>query len=365
MRAPDALPDDVYTALLVAAYELLVRGTPPRAAVHSWVELVKARRPALSGLVNAVLRRVEAPTVVDEATRHALPAWLWRTLVEALGEAPAAMAAAGMLEPEPLWLSTYGDGPEDVRARLEREGFEVAPGPLPGSLAVRPPAALASTAAFRDGLVQPQNPSSSVAATLLAPATGERVLDLASGNGVKTAQLAAAGARVTSVELDPRRVAAAKANLYRLGLRAEHRTLDLFAPTELEPAAAVLLDAPCSGTGTLRGHPEIKLRLHAEDLRALAGNQDRMLDAAAALVAPGGRLVYAVCALTAMEGEERVAALLERHPGLRRSAWPEGPWSDLPAVPTPNGRYLLPVAGLDGFYLSRLERPGARTPSPP
>lgn len=356
LRAPHDLPDDVMGALLLGSYEILVRGTPRWAAVDSWVEVMKAKRPALTGLTNAVLRRIEAPASDDEATAYALPAWLWRRLVDALGRDAAGRAAAGMLEPEPLWLTGYGA----TLAQLEGEGIQAAEGPFADTFAVRTPGPLGATQAYRDGLVQPQNPSSTVAARLLAPAAGERVLDLASGSGIKTAQLAAMGAAVTAVEIDPRKVQAARRNLARLGLQAEHHTLDLLRrgdlTTDLDAAPAVLLDAPCSGTGTLRGHPEIKLRLREEHLPELASKQDSLLDAAASLVAPGGRLVYAVCALTALEGEERTAAFLQRHAGFRANPDPSPDRWPIPSVATPNGWYLLPVNGFDGFYLGLLQR---------
>lgn len=348
LDAPERLPEEVRDALRVAAFELLVRNTPRHAAVHEWVEVIKRPHPRLAGLANAVLRRLEEPAGLSEAERLALPDWLHERLRRALGEDTEA-AARGMLEPEPLWLAAYGDEAAD---RLLAEGCEVAAGPLQGTLAVRPTRPLHELSAFREGLVQPQNPASVLAARILEPARGERTLDLCSGSGVKAALLAASGARVTSVEIDARKLRRARRNLERLGLDAETTVHDLREPSGLEPAPAVLLDAPCSGTGTLRGHPEIKTRLRAADVEALAGLQARLLDTAASLTAPGGRLVYAVCALTREEGEEQLGSFLARRPDFE----PEAPSIPLPSRPAGGGRVVLPVDGLDGFFLARLRR---------
>jgi 16S rRNA (cytosine967-C5)-methyltransferase len=201
--------------------------------------------------------------------------------------------------------------------------------------------------------VQPQNPASAWVVAALDAGPGERVLDLASGRGVKAAQLAAAGARVEAAEADPAKVEQARANLARLGLEVEHRVADLrTVPLDLEPARHVLLDAPCTGTGTLRGHPELATRLAPADVTDRAVLQDRLLDTAAALVAPGGHLVYAVCSLTREEGPERVAALRDRTPAFR----PEPLQPPVPHLPAGDGVFLLPEGGLDGFFVARLRR---------
>ncbi len=348
LRHPDRLPERVRAALRLGAYELLVRRTPRRAVVHAWVEVVKSDEPRLAGLVNAVLRRLEVPDA-DVETRLGVPDWLLERFRAALGDEAAQRAAQAMVEPGPLWLRAYRD---EATASLLSEGCEVRPGPLEATLRVRAPAPLDRLDAYRRGLVQPQNPSSTVPAELLAVRPGERALDLAAGNGIKTAQLAAAGAAVTAVDVDPGKAAARVANLARLGVVAEHAVADLTRPVDLDPAPAVLLDAPCTGTGTLRGHPEIKLRLRPRDVREAAARQSAMLDTAATLTAAGGRLVYAVCSLTDLEGEAQIAAFLARHRDFK--ADPLAP--PLPHVATPGGCYLLPEDGLDGFFVAVLRR---------
>jgi len=349
LRNPGGLPSDVVEALRLGAYEKLIRGTPPHAAVDAWVGIVRRRHPRLAGLVNAVLRRVEVPENPSPATRASLPAWLWERLASALGE-DAEAASDAMRTPSPLWLVAFAP---DARASLEAEGCEVADGPVDGTLRVRPSRRLGDLAAFREGRVQPQNPASFLVAACLHAGRGERVLDLCSGRGVKAADLAARGAEVEAVELSAAKVDQARANLARLGLEVVHRVADLREPPPgVEPAPYVLLDAPCSGTGTLRGHPEIPLRLGPDDVDALAASQDRLLDTAAALVAPDGVLLYAVCALTPDEGPERIDAFLRRHRGFVAEP------VDLPVATRPAGAgtFLLPLDGLDGFFLARLRR---------
>ncbi|MEX2542642.1 MAG: RsmB/NOP family class I SAM-dependent RNA methyltransferase, partial [Trueperaceae bacterium] len=356
LPAPQRLPEDARNALRLATYELLIRGTPPHAAVDEWVEVVKASAPRLAGLANAVLRRVEVPANLPWDVLHSLPAWLAERLRALLGDA-AVEAAAGMLTAEPLWLSSFG---EDAARVLVEDGCEVSDGPVTGSLAVRIPRPLATLNAFRNGLVQPQNPASRLSATLLAPAAGERVLDLASGNGIKSAQLAYMGARVTAVEIDRRKVERAESNLARLGLGVEHLVADLRRKPDLPPALKVILDAPCSGTGTLRGNPEIKLRLREHDIAELTTLQAAMLDTAAALTSPGGTLVYSVCALTADEGPVQVERFLARHDEfeplsveLPLEPPAEGSSNRQVSLSAGPGRVVLPISGLDGFFIAR------------
>ncbi len=351
LKRPQDLPLEVRDALRAATYELLVRGTPRPVVTHEWVEVVKARYGRLAGLVNAVLRRVEPLADLPPAVRYSVPDWLYWDWQALFGEAGAERVACGMTEPEPLWLLSYHP---EAEARLKAEGCEVRPGPLEGTLAVRAPKPLPQLAAFQDGLVQAQNPSSALVVRFLDPPEGARVYDLASGHGVKAAQLAARGCRVLSVERDGRKLERAARNLERLGLEAEQLVYDLRDVPGLEPAPYVLLDAPCSGSGTLRGHPEIKLRLTKEAVADLAGLQAQLLETAAHLTAPGGRLLYAVCALTQAETVQQIEGFLATHPDFAALETPEL----LPGVALPQGRFILSENGLDGFFVALLERSG-------
>lgn len=359
LKAPHKLPPRVLGALRLGTYEIVYRSTPRYAAVNAWVAQVKRESHPLAGLVNAVLRRVEEPLLSEPHLRSALPAWLLGQFEAALGAGNAMQAALGMLEPEPLWLTLFS---EQALHELMQAGAEAEPllqgAPFPASYRVRSPLPLAQLSAYRLGLVQPQNPSSLQVALALGAQAGSLVHDLAAGRGVKTAVLAALGADVTAFELSETRSEAARANLARLRLSAEHVVADLTTPPPARPVPYVLLDAPCSGTGTLRGHPEIKLRLEPSDVAELAHLQKQLIASAATLVAPGGVLLYAVCALTPQEGPEVVAELLAKRPDFR----PEPLDLRLPGVSPASqgdlqvGTYLLPTGGLDGFYLALLRR---------
>jgi len=354
LEAPERLPERVRLALLAGAYERLLRGTPPHAAVHAWVEVVK-RGPradrALAGLVNAVLRRIGTDDLPTPLGAACLAPWLFERLTLALGGDLAERAALGMLRPEPLWLSA--PDVDAARSRLGHDGADVAAGPIGGSLRVRAPRPLRTLAAYREGLVQPQNPASLAVVHACGEVAGVRVLDLCGGHGVKAAALAARGAHVVSVERDEGKLRAAARNAARLGVEIDALAWDLTTPPPLEPAQVVLLDAPCSGTGTLRGHPEIGLRLTPAALASLVDLQARLLRTALTCVAPGGRLVYAVCALTPDEGPHQIERLLAESPAITADA----PALDLPHVDASGpGAWIVPEDGLDGFYVAALRR---------
>jgi len=256
-----------------------------------------------------------------------------------------------MLQPEPLWVTVYGD---DALELLRADSAEVRTGPLERSFALRPGRPVGELAAFRRGAIQPQNPSSAAVVHALGDVAGKRVLDVGSGHGVKAAQLAAGGAIVEAVEVDARRSEVGRRNLARLGFTVRHHVADATKPLEGIPEVdAALLDAPCTGTGTLRGHPEIKLRWTPADVKRAAERQRAMLDAVAARVRSGGTLVYAVCALGLEEGPDVVAAFLADHADWRAAA----PTVPLATAPAPVGVWLLPDdVGLDGFFVACLRR---------
>ncbi|WP_034383107.1 RsmB/NOP family class I SAM-dependent RNA methyltransferase [Deinococcus sp. YIM 77859] len=339
-------PPKARALLLAGAFEKLVLGTPPHAVVSEYVNVARMARLASPALVNAVLRRVARPAETEE-TRYALPGWLIDVFRRAYGERAEAVLA-DQLQPQPLWLSLSSAG---VRS-LEAEGSVVEPGPqgVDRVVLARP---LRESAAYRCGQAQPINPASMAVVDALGDVEGRRVLDLAGGAGVKAALLAARGARVTSVDVIARKHEAARANLKRLGLRADLLTHDLTQPLDLPPAPLVLLDAPCTGTGTLRAHPEIKLRLTPEAVEEMAALQARLLPNAAAAVAPGGVLVYSVCSVTRQEGERVLRDFLATHPEFTPEAVPG---LEVPHVPAGEGVLTVPEAGLDGFFIARLRR---------
>jgi len=354
-------------ALRLGAAQLLFLETPAHAAVDATVALMPPGSP-WRGLVNAVLRRLsrEGATLVptEDAPRRNTPEWLWRRWAAAYGEARArAIATAHLAEP-PLDLSVKAD-PQGWAARL---GAEVLPW---GSLRRPFAGPIEALPGYDQGAWWVQDAAAALPARLLGPLAGRTVIDLCAAPGGKTAELAAAGARVVAVERDPKRLARLAANLARLHLKAE--TVGADAAEWRPPAAAeaVLLDAPCTATGTIRRRPDVAHLKSAADIARLSRVQDRLLAAAAAMLAPGGTLVYCVCSLEPEEGPERIAALLAGAPDLVRVpvtaaeigglAEAVSPAGDLRTLPC----HLAARGGLDGFYAARLRRLGlaVRRPS--
>lgn len=348
LKRPDKLPTFVYDALCLASYDILVRQTPRFAAVNEWVGVIKQQQPRLAGLANAVLRRVELPEDLPEAVRYGVPDWLFASWQQHFG-ADAVRIATGMNAPEPLWVSVYSDHAIDS---LQTEGCEVTLGTVAGSVALRPSKPLAELEAFTRGWIQPQNPSSRLPVQVLEITAGMKVFDLASGQGIKAAQLAALGAQVSSVDIHSGKLQRAEANLQRLGLTANTITHDLRQPLDAEPVARVLLDAPCSGTGTLRGNPELRQRVTPASVAELAALQRQLLTTAANVCAPGGMLVYAVCALTDAEGEANARWFVDAYEDFTVAPFA----LPIDSIPRPCGHYLIPEQGHDGFYIARFQR---------
>ncbi len=347
VRAP---PPRVRIALLMGAAQLLFLDTPPHAAVGTVVSLVRARGLApFAGLVNAVLRRVAAtgPAALDglDAARLDVPAWLWSSW----GAAARAIAEGlGTEAPLDLTLTPGAAVPE---------GGLVLP---TGSVRLPAGTRVAALPGYGEGAFWVQDAAAALPARLLAPRPGERVADLCAAPGGKTAQLVSAGAIVHAVERDAGRMRRLRQNLDRLRLRPELVEADALAWTPPSALDAILLDAPCSATGTARRHPDVlRLKRHS-DLAGLAEGQDRLLAAAARMLRPGGRLVYAVCSLQPEEGAERALGAV-RH-GLRPVPFTAGELAALPEALTPEGWLrthpgLWPeVGGLDGHFAARFER---------
>ena len=353
-------PDAVRHALRIGAAQLLLLGTRAHAAVGATVAAVRAlpKGAAFTGLANAVLRRIAAagPAALKglDGPRLDTPDWLWRSWHDAYGAETARAIATAHQREAPLDLTLKAG--EDAAVWAERLGAEVLP---TGSLRLAPAAPVPELAGFAEGAWWVQDAAAALPARLLAVRPGERVIDLCAAPGGKTAQLAAAGARVTAVERSPERAARLRENLARLGLRAEVIEADAATWRPPGPADAVLLDAPCTGTGTIRRHPDILRTKRAGDVTALAAIQDAMLANAAAMLRPGGRLIYAVCSLEPAEGEGVVAradASLRRDPiapaelaGLPEAITREGFLRTTPALWAERG-------GMDGFFAARLVR---------
>ena len=360
-------PDDApraETVLLIGAAQILFLDVPDHAAVDLGVRLAQADRRAAryAGLVNAVLRRLtrDGRGLLAELDAVPLdtPAWLFARWQRNFGnETARAIALAHGHEP-PLDLTVKANAEswaQRLRGRVLPTGTvrTVAHGPislLPG---------------YTEGAWWVQDAAAALPARLLGDVAGKSVADLCAAPGGKTAQLALAGARVTAVDRSAGRLARLRDNLTRLGLEAETVTADA---TEWQggPFDAVLVDAPCSSTGTIRRHPDVAWLKQEGDVTALAALQRRLLDHAIELTKPGGLIVYCTCSLEPEEGEQQVEALLARSPSVRRQpladASPNGiaefltAAGDLRTLPSQWPDTDSRMAGLDGFYAARLER---------
>jgi 16S rRNA (cytosine967-C5)-methyltransferase len=344
--------------LRLGAAQLLFLGTPPHAAVDTSVRMVEQVHLAhLKGLVNAVLRRIsrEGAALLGERDPAHLntPAWLWESWTASYGDDTARAIAAAHLIEAPLDITP--------RSSAETWASELQAEILPtGTLRRTAGGYIADLPGFAEGAWWVQDAAATIPARLMGDVSGKRVADLCAAPGGKTMQLCAAGAAVTAVDVSGRRMVRLGENLTRSGLSAELVTSDVSKWKTSEKFDAVLLDAPCSGTGTLRRHPDIAWLKGEEDIARLILTQDRLLLRAVELLAPGGTLIYAVCSLQEVEGPMRIEHLLERRPQLKRVPVRPEELPGLEEAITPAGDVrTLPSmwaerGGIDGFYVARL-----------
>ena len=351
------LPKDaaLMDLLRLGACQLLFLGTPPHAAVSATVDL--AAKHTGKRLLNAVLRRIAADgpglALAQDPARLNTPDWLWDSWAAAYGEDTCRLIAAQHLEEPPLDL-TVKEGRQALADNLS--GTWLATGSL--RLAARGP--VSRLPGYTEGDWWVQDAAAALPAKLLGDVGDLRVIDLCAAPGGKTAQLAAAGARVTAVDRAPKRLRRLEENLHRLALEAAIVEADATRWLPPEPADAVLVDAPCSATGAIRRHPDIPRLKTPADVDTLAELQDRLLSQALAMVKPGGVIVYCACSLQPGEGPDRISRLLgsgapvERVPvradevgGLDRLLTAQGDLRTLPCHMD---------GGMDGFYAARLKR---------
>jgi 16S rRNA (cytosine967-C5)-methyltransferase len=352
------------SALLIGAAQILWMDVPDHAAVDLSVRLVQSDRRAAkyAGLVNAVLRRCarEGAAIVEDVKSEMLdlPPWLIKRWIAHYGEATAkAMALA--LSHEPSLDLTVKSEAEQWATRLHGEMLPTGTVRtlLQGSVTMLP--------GFSEGEWWVQDAAAALPARLFGDIAGKRIADLCAAPGGKTAQLAQAGAKVTALDRSPVRMARLRDNLARLTVEAETVIADAVEwPGAADGFDGVLVDAPCTSTGTIRRHPDVAWLRQEADIAALSALQGRLLRKAANLLKSGGTLVYCTCSLEPEEGEAAVAALLDAEPGLRRAPVQAEEVAGLAEIVTPTGdlRTLpshLPhvdprLAGLDGFYAVRL-----------
>ena len=319
-------------ALRIALVQALALGTPPHAAISTALPLVEGGpRRLVHGVFGTVMR--QGWTLPDPPALPAPVAERWR---RHWGDDVVAAAARLIAAPPPLDLSFAG---EDIPDGLDGVSL------LPGHLRVARGTAVAGLTGYGDGRWWVQDIAASIPARLLGAGEGRTGLDLCAAPGGKTMQLAAAGWRVTAVDISESRLARLSENLARTGLPADVVAADVMDWQPPGPVDAILLDAPCSATGIYRRHPDVLHRVRPKAIAALAETQQAMLARAATWLKPGGSLVYSVCSLEPEEGEAVADAFLARTPGFER----------------PDTRRLLPgewldQGGADSFYIARFVR---------
>jgi 16S rRNA (cytosine967-C5)-methyltransferase len=355
----------LWPILLSGAAQLLFLETPPHAAVGLAVDQVRKDRHAgrYDKLANALLRRVarEGAATLQAKGGVALdiPPWLLQRWTKEYGAETAQRIAVASLAEAPLDLSVK-DRPEMWAERLGGRALST------GTVRLAAGGRIEDLAGYAEGNWWVQDAAAALPARLLGAVAGKTVVDMCAAPGGKTAQLAAAGAKVTAIDLSGSRLQRLAANLERLQMTAELVEADAAAWAPSRTFDAVLLDAPCTATGTIRRHPDILRLKRPADVAALADIQARLLDNAAKRVAPGGTLLYCTCSLEPEEGAQQIERFLARNTDFARSPIAAGESGIAPEWLTPGGDLrTLPfhlagetpqLSGMDGFYAARLIR---------
>ena len=351
------------SALLIGAAQILWMDVPDHAAVDLSVRLVQSDRRAAkyAGLVNAVLRRCarEGKSLIEDVRNQAidLPPWLFARWSTHYGEATAKQMAAAIGHEPSLDLTVKSDAAQWA-SRLHGET------PPTGTVRTQLQGSVTMLPGFAEGQWWVQDAAAALPVRLFGDIEGKQIADLCAAPGGKTAQLVQSGAAVTALDRSPARVARLRDNLARLKLEAEAVVADAVEWKADHEFDGILVDAPCTSTGTIRRHPDVAWLRQETDMAPLVALQKRLLQKAVALLKPGGTLIYCTCSLEPEEGERAVAALLASESGLRRVPVEAGEVAGLSEIITADGdlRTLpchLPhpdprLAGLDGFYAARL-----------
>ncbi len=363
----------VRALLSVALYELEDERTPQYAVVDAAVQTAKATDAArAAGLINAVLRRylrerqkLDADIARNPATRHAAPVWLADRLRADWPVRWTQLLAAGDAQ-APMWLRVNCERttPEAYLEQLREAGIGArAEARVPTAVVLDAPCDVQELPGFSQGVVSVQDLGAQCAAFPLGLAAGQRVLDACAAPGGKTALIAEREphlSKLVAVDIDPQRLARVQENLSRGQLRAELISGDAAQSATWWDGVAfdrILLDAPCSGLGVIRRHPDIRLRKSPSEIDKLPALQARLLHSAWNMLAPGGRLVYVTCTVTRSENRDLLAAFLRSTPDAR--VLPAESWEGWPNFGEADefGRQILPgEAGADGFYYAALTR---------
>ena len=351
-------PDAVRNVLRLCTVEL-AGGEAAHGVVNAGVELVarNKRTQSMKGLVNAVLRKVaaEGPEGWAKLALPRMPGWLRKPLKNAYGAEVIAAMEAVQFAGAPLDITVKGD----VAATHAALGGEILP---TGSIRLQNAGQVSALAGFEEGDWWVQDAAAAIPVQILDPQKGEKILDLCAAPGGKTMQIAAAGADVTAVDSSVGRMIRVKENLKRVGLKANLITADAFTFDE-GGFDAILLDAPCSATGTIRRHPDLPYAKDGSEFGALIQQQAGMIDHALTLLKSGGRLVFCTCSLLPDEGEVQIDEALERHTGLTVDrlaldiAGIDPDWRTSEGGLRLRPDYWADRGGMDGFYIAQLIKP--------
>jgi 16S rRNA (cytosine967-C5)-methyltransferase len=364
-RGPPDGGGALWPILLAGAAQLVALDMAPHAVVDLAVEQVRRDRKAhrFAKLTNAVLRRVAERGAEllagQDRVRLNIPDWLWQRWSAAYGEETARRIAEASLREAPLDVSVKGDAP----GWAERLGGRLLP---TGSIRLEAQGRIEDLPGYADGQWWVQDAGAALVVRVAGDVAGKAVADLCAAPGGKTAGLAVAGATVTSVDVSAVRLRRLAANIARLHLSADVVEADAATWSPGHTYDAVLLDAPCTATGTIRRHPDILRLKRAEDVARMAALQRDMLANAARLVRLGGVLVYSTCSLEPEEGQRQIEAFLASEPAFERLALSAPEIGADPAWITPKGEvhslpFHLPLepaalSGIDGFFIARLRR---------
>ncbi len=370
-RLEKGLPDHsgrLESILVAGVAQLLYLDVPDHAAVDLSVRLVQADPEArrfiklANGLLRTIAREREAILANDDPLNRDTPEWLAAKWTKAYGEEGAKKIAAANMQEASVDLTVKGD----AAGWAERLDAVILP---TGSLRLKGRTNVVSLPGYVDGEWWVQDAAAALPAMLLDPKPGEVIADLCAAPGGKTAQLAAAGATVTAIDRSAKRLERLSENMTRLRFSVETIARDAMLYNG-GPFDAILLDAPCTATGTIRRHPDVLWTKEPDDMRKLAALQSRLLNKAIGMLKPGGRLVYCTCSLEPEEGEDQIAALLAADdrvtrapfgkddmarlgPDLARAINGQGELRTLPSM-LPNEDPRL--QGIDGFFAARLVR---------
>ncbi|MGI9436025.1 MAG: RsmB/NOP family class I SAM-dependent RNA methyltransferase [Geminicoccaceae bacterium] len=357
-KAPDP---KVRNILRLGAAQLMFLETPAHAAVGETVELAEGRASYAQGMVNAVLRRLanelNGITKRQDPEQLNLPDWLWQSWTAAYGEEMTRAIVEAQLNEPPLDISVR-DRSDQWAKKLE--------GNVVGGQTVRRTISTGGPIdmlpGYDEGAWWIQDVAATLPARLMGPLAGRHVIDLCAAPGGKTAQLAAAGAKVTAIDVSEQRAERLRENLARLKLDADVTVADALEWRAPEPAVLALLDAPCTATGTIRRHPDIAWQKTPKDVERMAALQAKLIRTTIDMLVPGGILIYAVCSLQPEEGESLIERVLDDGLPLARVPISSEELFGLPVNITDNGEvrtlpsHLADQGGMDGFFIARLQR---------